>query len=401
MFHSRLERSQGRFHAKVVPTIVNNVENEVKKVVKTTHILGEGHVEHRVAMFYRKELKYGKLLGAGSFCEAHELKDITLLKQYESASKAPDYQTNRKKMAAIARKAKKSPYVVKHLRPSLLKDQKAFIEAAGELILEAKYLASMTHPNIIGIHAVATAGAKAYSDGSHDGYFVVLDALRSTLFDDIIQWKVQGAKAKASLGYRLQVVHDLATALEYLHGRNLVYRDLKPGNVGFDLNGRVKLFDFGLLAEIPRGGYLTQRSGTLRYMAPDCYLGKYNCKVDVYSVTVILWEVLTTRHYFDKLENLAHVKEIMAGNREPLDKTWPSGLRDVMTRSWIGDPNRRLSMREFRSGLDEEINKLRKAGKHESFPLSQPTKVTATRKAAISDFQADASSLCGVNEMFA
>lgn len=400
MFHSRLERSQGRFHSKVVPTIVTNVENEVRKVVKATRILDDNYVEHKVAMFYRKELKYGKLLGSGSFCEAHELKDITLLKQYDSASKAPDYQTNRKRMTAIARKAKKSPYVVKHLRPSLLKDQKAFIEAAAELILEAKYLSAMTHPNIIGIHAVSTAGAKAYSDGSHDGYFVVIDALKSTLFDDIIQWKVQGARTNVSLGHRLTIVRDLASALEYLHERNLVYRDLKPGNIGFDLKGQVKLFDFGLIAEIPKGGYLTQRSGTLRYMAPDCYLGKYDCKVDVYSVTVILWEVLTTQHYFDKLQNLAHVKEIMAGNREPLDKTWPSGVRDIMTRGWIGDPNKRLSMRQFRSGLDGELEKLRKAGKLESFPLSPPSKVTATRQAAVSDFQADASTLCGINEMF-
>lgn len=400
MFHSRLERSQGRFHSKVVPTIVTNVENEVAKGVKETRILGKENIVHKVAMFYRKELKYGKLLGSGSFCEVHELKDITLLKQYESASKAPDYQTNRKNMTAIARKAKKSPYVVKHLRPSLLKDQKAFIEAASELVLEAKYLAAMKHPNIIGIHAVATAGAKAYADGSHDGYFVVIDALRSTLFDDIIQWKIQGAKTKATLGHRLEIVHDLAAALEYLHDRNLVYRDLKPGNIGFDLHGNVKLFDFGLLAEIPRGGYLTQRSGTLRYMAPDCYLGKYNCKVDVYSITVILWEVLTTQHFFDKADNLTHVKQIMAGNREPLDKIWPSGLRDVMTKSWIGDPTRRLSMRAFRCGLAGEIDKLRKAGKYETFHLSPPSKVAASRNAAVADFQADASTLCGINEMF-
>jgi serine/threonine protein kinase len=50
---------------------------------------------------------------------------------------------------------------------------------------------------------------------------------------------------------RLQVGRDIASALSYLHEHGVIYRDLKPGNIGFDANSVVKLFDFGLSRELP------------------------------------------------------------------------------------------------------------------------------------------------------
>jgi len=370
MYSSRLERSHAPFAANVAATVALNVQNGVQQKMKTSQhfISRNSDVEQDLAQFYRNELKLGKMLGSGSFCEVHELKAIAPQARYDNASKAKDYKSNRKQMAKNVKKR----FAVKMLRPSLLKDQKDFIEAASELVLEAKYLSTLKHPNIIGIHAVATAGAKSYANGRHDSYFVVLDRLGSCLCDEFIKWKTQGVKMKASIGTRLQIIQDLAAALEFLHDRNLVYRDLKPGNVGFDMNGKVKLFDFGLLAEVPKGEYLTQRTGTVRYMAPDCYLGKYNCKADVYSITVILWEVLTVRQYFDDLENLDHIKKVMAGQRETLDASWPSGVRALMNQGWIAESEKRPSMRSFHSALGKEIQMLgQHRGPSKNVPMKQ------------------------------
>jgi len=406
MFHN-LERSHTPFRPNIASKIAKAIVNDVaKKVNDSQHLASKTRSDrngHDVAEFDRKELKFGRLLGSGSFCEVHELRGISVRKKFDDGSHDNYFKPNREKMAAIEKKCKKiHPWVVKHLRPSLLKDQRDFIEAASELVLEAKYLSTLKHPNIIGIHAVATKDAESYARGQHDAFFVVIDRLESTLFDQIIKWKVAGDKLKVSVCRRLMMVHDLAAALEHLHDRNLVYRDLKPGNVGFDMNGDVKLFDFGLLAEIPKEGYLKQRSGTLRYMAPDCYMGKYNCKADVYSITVILWEVLAVRHYFDGASNLVHVQKIMQGNRETLDKNWPSGVNALMSQGWIGNLKERLSMHDFRIGLQAEVKQLRKQGKLDSTVVrkASKTKKNPTRFKA-SDFAPDPSILCGVNELFA
>jgi serine/threonine protein kinase len=49
---------------------------------------------------------------------------------------------------------------------------------------------------------------------------------------------------------RFKVAKDVASALEYLHGQNIVYRDLKPDNIGFNSEGELKMFDFGLAKRI-------------------------------------------------------------------------------------------------------------------------------------------------------
>jgi len=360
MFHSRLERTHAPFETSLASKISKNIEHDVQKKSREGRHLSSTatNANDKTAQFYRKELKYGRLLGCGAFCEVHVLQALVPNSRYDNASKAKSYQPNRKNMTAIVKKSRKSLFVVKHLRPSLLKDQRDFHEAAVELILEAKYLTTLKHPNLISMHASATAGAMSYADGHHDAFFVVLDRLESTLIDKMFKWKMQGSKLQVSIDKRVKMMVDLAGALEFLHDRRLVYRDLKPGNVGFDLNGNVRLFDFGLLAELPKEGYLKQRSGTVRYMAPDCFMGKYDCKADVYSLTVLLWEILTLKQYFDNMENLDHVKATMNGTREALDDSLPIGIRAVINQGWIGDPNKRPSMRDFRNLMCGEIGKM-------------------------------------------
>jgi serine/threonine protein kinase len=73
----------------------------------------------------------------------------------------------------------------------------------------------------------------------------------------------------------------------------------KPDNIGFDVRGDVKLFDFGLSFEITEdlsaveGMYeLSGNTGSLRYMAPEVALGNpYNHKVDIYSFSILFWQV--------------------------------------------------------------------------------------------------------------
>ncbi|CAN0322663.1 unnamed protein product, partial [Discosporangium mesarthrocarpum] len=112
-------------------------------------------------------------------------------------------------------------------------------------------------------------------------------------------------KAHLSLNEVLDLALALSNALEYLHdtavpGRIVCHRDLKPDNIAFTSKGELKLIDFGLGKIIKRKFRvrcekykMTGGTGSLRYMAPEIANHKvYNEKGDVYSFSLILWEML-------------------------------------------------------------------------------------------------------------
>ena len=88
----------------------------------------------------------------------------------------------------------------------------------------------------------------------------------------------------------LFLAFQISAAISYLHSHNIIFRDLKPANVGFDVRGDVRIFDFGLARIMPANGdpytdtFDMSGAGSPRYMAPECLIGQpYNLKVDVYS----------------------------------------------------------------------------------------------------------------------
>ena len=89
----------------------------------------------------------------------------------------------------------------------------------------------------------------------------------------------------------------IAEALAFLHEHRVIYRDLKPNNIGFSsITGKIKLFDFGLSRFLPKQSRgLTPLTGTPRYMAPEVRAGvtDYAFSCDVYSYGLLLAEVCT------------------------------------------------------------------------------------------------------------
>ena len=141
---------------------------------------------------------------------------------------------------------------------------------------------------------------------------------------------------------------------------SIVYRDLKPDNVGFNERGTLKLFDFGLAKQLHPGlkindlYSLTGNTGSLRYMAPEVARKlPYDHRVDSYSFGLLFWQLCKLSVPFENFTMEMHSELVVhKGYRPELDSMWPIAWRDLIRSCWHSNIYERPS-------FDEIVNILR------------------------------------------
>jgi len=360
-----------------------------KYMTKTSKIVNP-EMEKAIPRFEECEIEVGKLLGSGGFNRCHELQRINLIKNpIEDAPNARKICSvlQKEQRAFVARNTyRKSSstrrYAIKFLSAETIENPDRFQTGATDLVIEAKFLASLNHPNIIKLRGMSADGTKGFASCRERGYFILIDRLQCTLENKLEEWaeyedrltntqfspRIMATK-KGYLAGRIQVALDVASALQYLHKKNIIYRDLKPDNIGFDHRGDVKLFDFGLAKELDdslKSGFcdeyyeLSGNTGSLRYMAPEVACGDpYNLQADVYSFGLLLWQICALQLPYDGMTRTYHSDLVIrGGERPPLFQRWSTSLRILIKRSWDSQPMIRPSMASACKILKREIDLL-------------------------------------------
>lgn len=345
-------------------------------------VLLDQNAEKRIPKFQLKELSLGRVLGRGGFCVVNEVTNITLLDddlQQPSVEMGIDENSihnivqDRSFMARhTIRQGKDYRYAIKRVQDKSKTDAQHYVNSVVDLATEARFLAVIRHANIIKMRAM--------DDGSFytDGFFVVLDRLYDIMPTRLKKWKKKegGTLKKAFKSKdtkklfwveRLTVAYDLACALSYLHGMSVIYRDLKPDNIGFDVRGDVKIFDFGLAKEIdPRtrledGTYkLTGDTGSPRYMAPEVFLSKtYNETADTYSFCVLCWQIMAIETPYDHIKTNSMLKKsvVEGGARPKTREVWGPEMCSMLC-DGFEDTTNRPSMADICERLRKEISRL-------------------------------------------
>ena len=192
---------------------------------------------------------------------------------------------------------------------------------------EAIICTQLTHANICQVNPLLEIGDNLYMPME----FVDGKNLRQI----ITKYKKRNGSKPLPIPFSLHVISEVSKGLEYAHSKignddgrplNIVHRDMSPQNIMISYEGAVKLIDFGIakskiLANETRAGVI---KGKYSYMSPEQTVGgELNRQSDLFSIGIILWELLTGERLFQTESELATIKLIQdcdLRNKEPIKK---------------------------------------------------------------------------------
>ncbi len=254
-------------------------------------------------------------------------------------------------------------------------------EELRRFLLEARLTSQLQHPNIVNVYEVG-------ADVDGRPYFTMEYVRGNETLENVIERLREGdaeTHRRYSFERRVQVVLQVARALQYAHDKGVVHRDVKPANIMVGPFGEILLLDWGLARITDSGGLprndtrppaISDRAlidlvgdpaftdpdallGTPFYMAPEQLRDTASERSDVYSLAAVLYEFLSLRHYLDTgngpsrelgplFKQIVEQEPLPADEeRDELGRRVPRELAALVARGLAKDPNLRTQSAEL------------------------------------------------------
>ncbi|HHY20546.1 MAG TPA: Stk1 family PASTA domain-containing Ser/Thr kinase, partial [Bacilli bacterium] len=195
---------------------------------------------------------------------------------------------------------------------------------------EAQAATSLAHPNVVNIYDVGEEG---------DLYYIVMEYVEGPTLKEYIQ---QSGPLPATEA--VDIMSQIVSAIAHAHANHIVHRDLKPQNILINQNGEVKVADFGIARAISSATITHTNSviGSVHYLSPEqARGGLVNFKSDIYSLGIVLYEMLTGKLPFfgDTAVSIAikHLQADIPSVRE-INPLIPQSLENIITKATAKDP---------------------------------------------------------------
>lgn len=219
---------------------------------------------------------------------------------------------------------------LKILHPQLMTDR----EFVARFEADARTAAQLEHPHIVTIHELGQLDGRLY---------IAMQFMRDGTLHDRIEHE-----GRVPVKVAVQIIDQIARALDHAHTTGLIHRDVKPTNILFDGHGNAVLSDFGLVAAAE--GSMVARSsaggiiGTPAYIPPEIWDGKpATVAVDVYALGCVLFEMVTGEALYQRDTTAATIRSHFQLPSYP--KQWPrdvsAGIEQVLNRALAEDPSAR------------------------------------------------------------
>ncbi|MDT3414750.1 serine/threonine-protein kinase [Brevibacillus aydinogluensis] len=209
---------------------------------------------------------------------------------------------------------------------------------------EAQAVASLSHPNVVGVYDVGQDG---------DTHYMVMEYVEGSTLKDLIN-----RHGALPVEEAVRIAAEICDALDHAHQNQIIHRDIKPHNILIGKNGRVKVTDFGIARAVTSTTITHTNAvlGSVHYFSPEQARGGVTAeKSDIYSLGIVLYEMVTGQLPFsgDSPISVAlkHLQEPLPEPRQ-VNPNIPQSVENVILKALVKDPQMRYaSAREMMEDL--------------------------------------------------